>query len=335
MKSPTLEEIARSAGVHRSTVSLALRNDPRLPSETRERLQGIARKMGYVPNPLVSALMKYRVERRKPAARGLMAFLTAFPTEAGWRKVPAYERMFAGAREQASLQGFRLEPLWLREAGMDARRFNRILHNRNIHAAVVCPTPADYPTLDWVEWHRLSAIAIGYSLKAPDFHRVSHDYYHSMILAVEQAASMGVRKLGLVLHQGADTRVDHLWLAAYLAKHRLSSGDRIVPPLLLSEGLSRPQVEKVTRYFQSKNLDAVLLQPVLIRDLQSRFSSRQMPRVINLGCYDPHGGDTGIYQNYELIGKEAVTQVLSHLYLGERGVPIQSRNTLIRGLWNE
>ncbi len=36
---PTLREIARRAGVSHTTVSLALRNHPSIPEETRERMR--------------------------------------------------------------------------------------------------------------------------------------------------------------------------------------------------------------------------------------------------------------------------------------------------------
>ncbi|HZZ57506.1 MAG TPA: LacI family DNA-binding transcriptional regulator, partial [Opitutaceae bacterium] len=47
----TLADVARKAGVHVTTVSLALRNNRRLPEPTRLRLQALAKRMGYAPDP--------------------------------------------------------------------------------------------------------------------------------------------------------------------------------------------------------------------------------------------------------------------------------------------
>ncbi|HEX9783767.1 MAG TPA: helix-turn-helix domain-containing protein [Opitutaceae bacterium] len=55
-----LADIARQAGVHVTTVSLALRNHPRLPECTRSRLQALAKEMGYAPDPALRALVAYR-----------------------------------------------------------------------------------------------------------------------------------------------------------------------------------------------------------------------------------------------------------------------------------
>ena len=54
----TLADIARVCSVHVTTVSLALRNSPRLPAETRERIQSTARRLGYTPDPWLRALVR-------------------------------------------------------------------------------------------------------------------------------------------------------------------------------------------------------------------------------------------------------------------------------------
>lgn len=59
-KRVTISHIADEAGVHRSTVSLALRGDPRIPEETRGRIQSIAAALGYLPNLMARALSKQR-----------------------------------------------------------------------------------------------------------------------------------------------------------------------------------------------------------------------------------------------------------------------------------
>src|SRR5262245_2742752 len=43
-----LRDIARAVGVSATSVSLALRDDPRISEPTRLRIHGVAREMGYV-----------------------------------------------------------------------------------------------------------------------------------------------------------------------------------------------------------------------------------------------------------------------------------------------
>ncbi len=52
----TIYDIAREAGLSHATVSMALRDLPRVRQSTRERVQSLARKMGYSPNQAAVSL---------------------------------------------------------------------------------------------------------------------------------------------------------------------------------------------------------------------------------------------------------------------------------------
>ncbi|MBR4129962.1 MAG: LacI family DNA-binding transcriptional regulator [Bacteroidaceae bacterium] len=56
MKYVTIKDIARELVVSVSTVSRALRGDPSIRKETREKIQAAAKRMGYVPNPVATNL---------------------------------------------------------------------------------------------------------------------------------------------------------------------------------------------------------------------------------------------------------------------------------------
>jgi len=55
----TIDDVAREAVVHRSTVSRALRGDVRITPETRDRIQRIADTLHYEPNLLAKGLAGY------------------------------------------------------------------------------------------------------------------------------------------------------------------------------------------------------------------------------------------------------------------------------------
>ncbi len=52
----SIEDIARAAGVSHSTVSRALRESPLISVDVRERIQRMAREMGYTPNAIAQSL---------------------------------------------------------------------------------------------------------------------------------------------------------------------------------------------------------------------------------------------------------------------------------------
>jgi len=56
----TLKDIAKACGYTANTVSRAMRNDERLPAETRRKIQDAAAGLGYIPNTLASSLRSGR-----------------------------------------------------------------------------------------------------------------------------------------------------------------------------------------------------------------------------------------------------------------------------------
>lgn len=53
---PTINDVARIAGVSKKTVSRVINRSPLLNDETRERVEQVIRELGYVPNPQARAL---------------------------------------------------------------------------------------------------------------------------------------------------------------------------------------------------------------------------------------------------------------------------------------
>lgn len=56
MAKPTINDVARLAGVSKKTVSRVINRSPLLNEETRERVEAVIRETGYVPNPQARAL---------------------------------------------------------------------------------------------------------------------------------------------------------------------------------------------------------------------------------------------------------------------------------------
>lgn len=53
---PTINDVARLAGVSKKTVSRVINRSPLLHQETREKVEKVVRELGYVPNPQARAL---------------------------------------------------------------------------------------------------------------------------------------------------------------------------------------------------------------------------------------------------------------------------------------
>src|SRR5262245_17339141 len=118
---PTLRTLARLAGVTSMTVSLALRNHPRISAATRQRLQALAAAHGYRPDPVVSKLMSHLRTRSVQRTQAALCGLRLRP---GPRVLP-YDytaEVTAGARARAASLGFRFDQIFVDEPSMTPRR---------------------------------------------------------------------------------------------------------------------------------------------------------------------------------------------------------------------
>ena len=110
-----MKSIAEQAGVTQATVSMSLSNNPRIPVGTRERIQAIAKQLGYQPNPYVSTLMRMRRQGKPLKGKPVLALVCAMPTAAGWSNhtAPTIRHMREGALERAAMRGYRAQEFWL------------------------------------------------------------------------------------------------------------------------------------------------------------------------------------------------------------------------------
>lgn len=331
-RQPTLKDIAKLVKLHHSTVSLALRHDVRLPEETRLRVHAAAEKLGYRPNPLVSALMSHRARGQAPAYQMELAFLSATETREEWLGTSTgYQRMWTGARRQADLCGYSLNLYARSPSTISAAGFARMLAARNIRGVLIAPLSNASNEIE-MDWAGLSVVELGFTLRQPNFHRVVHDYFHAMRIALRRMRELGYRRVGLVLRSFMDEKVHRLWRAAFMDDYGQLTPKQRVQPLLLPDITPAALRQWITRH----KPEAILtIEPDnLIPEL--RKLGLRVPDDIglaSLGCYGANSSTAGIYQAYESMGEVAIDLLVNMVRRGDRGVPDRTISTLIGGVW--
>lgn len=329
----TLQDVALRARVHRTTVSLALRNHPRIPAATRERVQAIAAKLGYRANPLVSALMRSR--RSGSAVKHVtLAYVTNYPTRFGWRPVH-HDRpdFFPGAGQKARELGYKLEHFWLAEQGMTPARFCDVLAARGIHGLIIGRLPPGQIALD-LAWERFSCVALGMTLRTPQLHRVTENHFDTVTQAMRQCHERGYRRVGFVFSIPNDSpRVADRWLGAYLAQQRLF---RRADRLAVSPEMPVDEVS-FAAWFRRVRPDAILAthaRPILgwLRRL-----GVEVPRDVGIVDLEEHPSLDCAAMHYDpaKIGALAVEMLVGHMHRSETGVPADSHEILLTGHWRE
>jgi LacI family transcriptional regulator len=330
---PTLRAIARLAGVSHVTVSLALRNSPRISAATRARVIAVARRAGYQPDPHVAELMGRLRLGRGGASAPTIAYLSFSLTSADMQWTPTVARFLAGAEVRAAQLGYTLERFLVGAGGLTPARLTAVLRARNIRGVLVSPLAQDGGTLA-LDWPRLAAVAFSYSLAQPQLHRVGCHHAHTMAVALRELTQRGYRRCGVYLREGTDARVGHAWLAMYYHHwHVAHPGSAPPPPLFVA----RWSEAEFSRWFRRHGFDAVLTvhPPVLtwLRDLGLR-----VPRdagFVNLDWSPGAGDPAGIDQRSELVGAAAIELVAAQLSQHEYGLPAAPKMVMIESQWRE
>ncbi|MBI2513552.1 MAG: LacI family DNA-binding transcriptional regulator [Opitutae bacterium] len=335
MSAVTLVDVARAAGVHKATAARALQRDPRITPETRQLVEAAAAKLGYKVNHLLSAWMSTR-RRRVPVASAVIAYVTGHPTRYGWRP-PASDLpdFFPGALARAEQAGFKLEDFWLREKGMTPERFAGILRARNIPSVLIGRMPGADTTLLEYDWSGFSVAALGVSLAAPVFHRVRENHFHTASLAAKQCHARGFQRIGLAFDRADDIgRMNDMWVGGFLSEQVKWPPAQRVPPLLSHA----PDRAKFLAWFKRHRPDVVVVSqadPMREWLASAKVAIPDDVGLVDLRCYDPHAGVTGVHYNFSQTGAVGVEMLIGLMHRQERGVPAHPQDVLLEGKWIE
>lgn len=329
----TMRDVARRANTSVATVSKCLHGVATIPLSTRQRVCAIAEEMGYQVHPFISALMKSRRKRETPTKQELtLAYVTAFPTEHGWKNVAFFKALFDGAQACAQEHGYKLTPFWLYRDGMTNERFSEVLWARGIRGMLLNPFPSFGAHLE-LEWSKFCVVAHGLSLTTPVFHRTSNDHHQSMMLAMTECKNLGYERPGFVIDAATSKRLEYRWEGAYtIAREKF--GFKKTKPLLLAE---RWQVDETCKWIKKEKPDVVIT--LMLEEDVDEFKKRgvRVPEDVGLVSLSvAYAGSplSGICQNPAGMGAVAAAQLINMVERNETGIPKEPITLTIEGQWN-
>jgi len=322
-------DIARAAGVHRTTVCLALKNHPHIPEPTRAKIREIAEKLGYTPDPMLSALAVYRDRNHPRAFQGTLAWLANSISPFDWRKKTIFKNNYDGAVECARSYGYNVEILDLQASGMSPKRMANILESRNITGLLVAPQPYPNTTLDF-PWKNFSAITFGFTLSKPALHRVTSSVYMATLQTIRRVRELGYRRIGFAFTSVQGERTNHNALSAYLSEMFLHGEETLVMPMH-PEGCTPNELRKWVEQVRPEVICGSL-------DIMQMFEEGggKVSSGLALACpmmAEDKGPISGVCENSRLVGEIAVDHLVAMLQRDERGVPAVPQHILVEGQW--
>jgi LacI family transcriptional regulator len=331
----TQRDIAREAGVSHVTVSLALRDRREIPLRTRRRIREIARKMGYLPDPMLHALSAYRLKYRTPTFKANLAWINSYPQPGDLYGSEDFRCYHQGAKERAGELGYGIEDVRLADYGFRFPSVERMLEARGIRCLLLAPGPVHGAALRFT-WSRFTVVRFGYSLGRPAMHTVTNAQYRTSFACVENLVKRGYRRIGYVTRRSSEERNDSNFLSGYLAA---SYQLRLEPmPVLELEDVSNEgHFEPMREWLAAWRPDAVVsLQPGVYHTLLAwkvRIPGDVAFAFLAVPAKDPLF--SGMYQNPRVIGRRAVDLLVSSYERQEKGLPRVPVHLLIESSWRQ
>lgn len=329
----SMQDLADALKVHVSTVSLALRDDPRISIATRERVKAEALRQGYKSNPLVNAWLR-QVRRPGTAPAGVgIALLLGIDFSPEMADDPYFKILVEGARAQARELGYIVTEIRFGE-GDEARLRKAVARLRYCGVRGVLVFDPEERISPSVVRDLEVDFAVVILLRAGGgnrFHFVGTNIGHNTILALSRLREMGCRRIALPLHQSQAQRVRRFVLLNYLGEQQFWPKRQRVP---LPEEVVEDSPKRFIAWIREVKADAVLgVTYSLFTFLQK--AGYRMPGDI---VYAQIGVDArtellGVNNRGFEIGRAAVFKLAGLITDNRFGVPDIPLMTLVPGSW--
>jgi len=330
----TMSDVALAANVHKSTVSLALRNQSKLSAATRERIRRIAEQIGYRPDPMLGLFNLRRRLLAPPRPAGGIAFVSDLPNAAAFARSERHERIFSSAREEAKRLNFTMELFLVGPAQLSPARLSQVLLARGITGILLGALSPGTRSLN-IDWSRFCVVGIESTQVEPRVDNVSTNYFQAARLAYKALVDDGRRNVGFVIAHDLGTEIDSQLRAGYLVEIHAQTPSRTAPFCRFDP--DEGGFEHLRQWIKSEDFDAVVGCGV---DL-SRVSAQIQPEVaksLTWASIDIHRAQTGclcIPPLHRELGRRAVELLVTRLQINLRGVPANPDTTLFPVEWQD
>jgi LacI family transcriptional regulator len=327
---PSLRELARTLGLSHTTVSEALRNNPRVRDETKQKVLKAAEAAGYRRNPLAGALMSEIRRSRAGTFRGVIAIIDSDGISKRAPNASLYHReMIQGASERARELGFMGE-IFVGQRDISTSRLDSILQSRGIRGLLLLPVHDD-PDFSHFDWTHYAGVYADYIIERPQLHSVCSDHYRALIGALNRLRALGYRRPGLVLQQHNDERLLNRWEAAFQAYLDHHGDLTHLPPLILPE-ITR---DKFVAWFKKTRPDVVLCHRADVIAWMEECGA-EIPRTHGFCCLNVKTNSTpcsGLDLQPKVLGARGVEMVIAQIFRNEYGIPEIPSTTTIPARW--
>jgi DNA-binding LacI/PurR family transcriptional regulator len=333
-----LKDVARESGYHITTVSLALREHPSIPVGTRQRIREVAERLGYRRDPVYYSLTRFREEGKICGPMPRIAYLENFGLGSGIVRPPHLKAILDGARRQAGLLGYQLEPIAVGEDDHDSRSLAEHLRAHRIHGVIIGSFTPGFAEVA-LNWDDYATVRIHSRHTQPESTVVGNDQLREVRMAFRRLATLGYQRIGLAVGRADEHAGGHRHMAGYLMEEASLPPERRVPPLLFPYTIEDVDLgAMIGRWVRRNRVDVVLSNRGNIRLMLERdgFSLPDEVACAYLCICEPAPiGAAGIRPRLSHVGERAVSIVVSQLKTGENGPPQFASSIYVQSDWQD
>jgi LacI family transcriptional regulator len=343
---PSMADIAKRAGVAKSTVSMALRDDPIISEKQRKRIRNIATKMGYQTNALVARLMQELRSSKMKRHVATLAFVNASLDNIQAYNPPSsiLQGWESGARSRAEKLGYSLDSFWLHEPGFTPSRLAGIFRARSVQGIVLHSiNDQSRPLLDACQqlWSDFPVVVIGRRLDTPALSYVGNDQYSTSLHACKRLLALGYKRIGLHMPMDVDNASDRRFEMGYRAgleqaKIKALPIFQIAHPDRNPETYLKEDSAAFAAWYKKHRLDACLAVNGHVIDW-ARCLGIRVPDQLGVALLylskAYRGKVAGMEHRLEWTGMAAIDVLVSQILRNEPGVPPFQQGTLTESTW--
>lgn len=333
MKSVTLKDVALATGLTKSAVSLALRNDPRIPAATRQRVERCARKLGYRRNAVVAHLMSELRRGNHVTPRASIALLNLNEDPYAFTRHPTIPAYVRGIKERATALGYALDCIQEPAASMEGRRLRQILQARGIRGCILTGLMRSNSLPEHLEplWKRFPCVMTGVRTVSPQLPFACADHHAVSHLAVTVALNVGHKRPALVLDRTIDELVQGRFSAGFLiAQRELPKACRL-PPFYHAGNLPNPP-PGFRQWLAQHRPDAILTLYHVVEDWLKELETERVA-LFQLESRPHKPAWPGVNQHNDHTGAAAVDLLVQMIHAGETSLEATPRAMLIEPSW--
>lgn len=332
-----MRDLAANLGISHSTVSRALRDDPRITVAVRKQVARAAQKLRYKRDPKVAELMTHLRTSKHRVHQGTLAWITNLdPAD---RDMAVIQQQFlAAAEERAGQLGYKLDP-FAKVGPADAPRLGRLFTARDIQGVwALMLWDVDYSAWGW-DWRRFAFIHTGAEPTSRFVETVDADDRANIQLLYESLAARGYRRIGVATtesleHAGAfELTAGRQRFARYHPEH-LAFEPCLVP------ALDATGTRRIGQWIKRHRVDCIVSRWRGMGEVLDNLGYRTpedmgLAYVVAQNRSSPVGSPSGIDINEALIGITAIETLVAAVEQHRFGLPAVPRQTLVPGRWQQ